>query len=744
MNIKLYLLAAVLLLAATGWSQNPKLKKADRAFEAKRYQEAIGLYQEVLEKNDLPDVKVKLGDIYRKMRDYANAEQWYSQAVTAPEVNPMGLYYYGKVLQYNDKCPEAAQWYQQFLRLRPYDVRKKHLQHACDYEEELWNKNIGVYTVELAGFNTPGADIAPAFYKNGLVFASKGRDSTSSSKSEGYFDLYFVEVFSTPQSFDYGSRQRFSDRLRSSYHDGIVTFNANFSEIFLTQSRKNPVTELKDLYPLEITRAQNPNDSVWSVPEPLPFNSDDYSVAHPALSPDGSHLFFSSDMPGGSGGKDLYVSEKVNGQWTLPINLGPFINTEGDEVFPFYQGGRLYFASEGHFGLGGMDIFYVEDLGSGDWSEVENLGAPINSEYDDFGIVVKPEGKVGYFTSNRPDGSGGDDIYSFSQSQAQAVVEFVDATTNAALPQVIMEQVGAKNIAVKRLNNQAFVNLVGGQCGNFSFQLPGYMSQTQQICASDKEKITIFLERIIPTLSGLVLDQNTGQPIKGVRIKLTGEKCGTLTATSDADGKYTFQLKDACCYQLRAEKDQFFNQALEETICVETGIGAMEKTVYLQPFTASVETKPAEVKAAATEVNLDFSSEEIKSFKRSAKSYENGSIAYLLNLYYDFGHASVRKEALPELDRLLKLLQDNPNLIVEISSHTDSRGDSRYNQKLSQRRADAVLNWLSQKGIKKERLVAIGYGETKLINPCEIEEDCSEEAHQLNRRTEFRVLGKVK
>lgn len=742
MHIKLYLVATFLFVAAMGWSQNPKLKKADRYFDAKKYQEAIALYQEVLEKNDLPDVKVKIGDTYRKLRDYVNAEQWYAQAATAPEVNPMGLYYYGKMLQYNDKCKEAEQWYQQFLRLRPYDVRKKHLQRACAYAEELLNKNTGVYSVELASFNTVGADIGPAFYKNGLVFAAKGKDSTS-NKSDGYFDLYFVEVLPTTKGFEYGNRQRFSDQLRSAYHDGIVTFNATFSEIFLTQSRKNPVTELKDLYPLEITRAQNPSDSAWSVPEPLPFNSDEYSVAHPALTPDGNRLFFSSDMPGGSGGKDLYVSEKLNGQWSLPINLGPFINTEGDEVFPYYQGGRLYFASEGHFGLGGMDIFYVEERGNGDWSEVENLGAPVNSAFDDFGIVVKSDGQVGYFTSNRPGGAGGDDIYSFSQSQAQVVVEMVDAATNLALPQAIVEQVGGENINVKKINNQAFVNLVGGQCGNFSFQLKGYIAQTQQICANENQKIIIRLQRIIPKLNGLVLDQNTRQPVKGVKIQLTTEKCGTLTATSDAEGKYTFQLKAACCYQLRAEKEQFFTQSVPDVICADAETEMIDKIVYLQPFTAPVETVATPIKVAV-EPKLDFSAEEVKSFKQSAKSYENGSIAYLLNIYYDFGHASVRKEALPELEKLLQLLKDNPDLIVEISSHTDSRGDSRYNQKLSQRRADAVSAWLTQRGVKEGRLVAVGYGESKLINPCEIEEDCSEEAHQLNRRTEFRVLGKVK
>jgi len=732
MKIKICLIAAC-LVAMTGWSQNPKIKKADRLLEARKYREAIALYEEVLEKDDQPALKGKIGDAYRKMRDYTNAETWYSQAVHDPETNPLHFYYYGRMLQQNGKCVEAEQWYRQFVRLRPYDARKKQLQRACAYEEELLQKNTGAYTVQPAAFNAEGADLGPAFYKNGLVFASKRKDPAHKNAAD-YFDLYFVETSGTAQP------QRFSERLNSQYHDGIVTFNANFTEIFFTRSRKNPVTELKEMYPLEILRSQNPNDSAWTALEPLPFNSDDYSVAHPALTPDGKRLFFSSDMPGGFGGRDLYFSENLNGQWSKPVNLGPNINTEGDEVFPWYEGRRLYFASDGQVGLGGMDIFFVTDQGNGDWSEVENLGAPVNSEFDDFGIVIKPQEQSGFFTSNRPGGAGGDDIYHFAQTRAQVIVELVDATTNSALLDVIATQTDDSNIVIKQFDNQLIVNLTGNECGTFSFELKGYTTQTRNICALGEgaQKITVALQKEIPRLIGLTVDQNTGQPVAGAAVKLVAEKCNPLTTTTNADGKYEFNLTEDCCYQIRVEKDQFFTQAGNEVICTRDVSGSLEKTIYLQAFTAPIKTP------VATEVKLDFKTEEVKSFQRSAKTYEGGSIAYLINVYYDFGHASVRREALPELEKLLQLLIDNPNLIVEISSHTDSRGDSRYNQKLSQRRADAVATWLIQRGIKKERLVAVGYGETRLINACEIEEDCSEAAHQMNRRTEFRVLGKTK
>lgn len=747
MRKKMFLLVTLVLVAAAGWSQNPKLKKADRFFDARKNREAIALYLEVAAKSESPEVKVKLGDAYRRLRDYANAEIWYAKSITSPDVNPIAFYYYGRVLQMNGKCKEAEQAYQQFLRLRPYDARKKQLQRACAYEEELQRKNTNVFTVHLADFNSSGSDLAPTFYKNGLVFASRGSDSTG-RRSADYLDLYFVPVQSSGKTATYGSLQRFSNPLNSQYHDGIATFNSDFTEIYFTRSRKNAMTEQKEkdkLYPLEIMHAQNPNDSAWSALEELPFNSDSYSVAHPALSPDGKRLFFSSDMPGGFGGRDLYFSEKMDGHWGMPVNLGPFINTEGDEVFPYYQGNRLYFASEGHLGLGGMDIFFADDLGNGDWGEVENLGAPVNSPFDDYGIVIKPNGQSGYFTSNRPGGAGSDDIYSFSQSQSRIVLEFVDAADKQALSGVAIQQTDGTEVAVKQANNQAFINLMGGQCADFSFELKGYTPEKQQICASGEgdKKITILFQRVIPHLLGQVLDQNTKLPISGVIIHLEDKNCGTLSATSDGDGKYDFTLQNGCCYQLRVEKENFFTQNQPEPICTEGVFEAIEKTIYLQPFTAPVE-KPATAEASASKANIDFKPEEVQNFKRSAKSYEGGSIAYLLNLYYDSGHASVRKEALPELEKLLQLLKDNPDLIVEISSHTDSRGDSRYNQKLSQRRADAVAAWLIQRGIKKERLKAIGYGETRLINPCEIEEDCSEEAHQMNRRTEFRVLGKMK
>ncbi len=736
MKKQMYLVALLLLAATVGWSQNPKLKKADRFFEARKHKEAIELYQEVLAKNDLPDVKVKLADAYRKILDYANAEHWYSQAVASPDVNPLAFYYYARILQYNNKCNEAEQWYQQYLRLRPYDARKKQLQRACAYADELMKKNTNVYSIHLGEFNSPSSDFGPAFYKNGLVFASVG--------NHGYFDLQFVEIKKQQQAIEYGQRQRFSDKLRSQYHDAMVTFNADFTEVFLTRSRKNELTELKEFKPLEIVRAQNVNDSTWSALESLPFNSNDYSVAHPALTPDGNRLFFSSNMPGGFGGRDLYFSEKIDGQWGMPINLGPYINTEGDELFPYYQGNRLYFASDGQLGLGGMDLFYTQDLSNGDWSEVENLGAPINSPYDDYGIVIQSNGQLGYFTSNRPGGAGSDDIYSFVQNQSQIVLEFVNAANNQALTEVAITQTDGTSVFVKKEANQAFINLIGGQCVNFTFELKGYNAAIKEICATQEgqQKITIRLRREITHLVGQVLDQNTNQPISGVNLKLEGKDCGTLFITSDVNGKYDIPLKEECCYQIRAEKNNFFTQNVTEPVCTEGIYGAIEKNIYLQPFTVPKET--ATPKAVASVVKTDFAPEEVKNFTRSAKNYENGSIAYLLNLYYDSGHASVRKEALPELEKLLRLLQDNPNLIVEISSHTDSRGDARYNQKLSQRRADAVSSWLVQRGIKKERLVAIGYGENKLINPCEIEEDCSEEAHQMNRRTEFRVLGKIK
>lgn len=225
-------------------------------------------------------MRAKVAQAYRKLRDYPNAEMWYGQLANVTEPNPIHLLQYGQMLQLNNKCKEAEDWYKRYLRLRPYDARKKQLQRACVYEQELLTKSTSTYQLQSPTFNAAGNDLGSAFYKNGLVFASVRRDTTAENSSN-FLDLYFVEIQAQETGLTYGQPERFSNKLNSQYHEGIVAFNSDYTEIYVTRNRRNPQTTVNQVFPLEIMRAQNANDSAWTALEPLPFNNDNYSVAHP-------------------------------------------------------------------------------------------------------------------------------------------------------------------------------------------------------------------------------------------------------------------------------------------------------------------------------------------------------------------------------------------------------------------------------------------------------------------------------
>lgn len=674
MRKQTYLL--ILLLGAVslpGFAQQAKLKKAQFYMETLNYGAAIDLYKQVLEKRDLPEAKAAIAEAYRKLNDCANAETWYAQVVQSPDASPFQKYYYGLMLQRNGKCEDATYWYEQFLKQRPYDVRKKQLVRACEYRTALMTPNTDNFQLSRPGFNGAASDIGPAFYRDGLVFGSTRIPEGGAENTRAFFDLYFVPVSMQADTSVYGQPTLFSPQLKSRFHDAIATFSNDQKEVFFTRNRKVEGIEDKlTVNRLEIMYATLTDSIMWGNLTPLPFNNTAYSVAHPALSPDGNRLFFSSDMPGGFGGKDIYVCSREGGLWGTPVNLGPNINTDSDELYPFcHSDQRLYFSSDGHFGLGGQDVFVTRELPDGEWEAVENLGNPVNTEFDDFGFIIRADGQEGYFASDR---TGNDDIYHFRQKKEALPVVY--ETTPEAVP------------LVKPV-----------------------------------------------TLSGKVVNHLDGAPLAGASVQLMPETCGNAVASiTNNTGDFSVTLTPGCCYKIRAEKGDFFAYTLDETICADN-LKTMPLEIQLLPFrteTATEKILPA----------VDKSREQTALFKtgNSKNTDNNGSIAYLLNIYYDFQRSSVRVDGLGELKKLLKLLEDNPDLKLEISSHTDSRGSNSYNLQLSQRRADAIVAWLASKGIPADRLVAKGYGETKPVNECSDGTPCSEEAHQLNRRTEFKVL----
>ncbi len=794
-------LACLCLFMATGiFAQKAKLRKAQLAMESLNYKEAINYYQQILEKHELASAKIQLAEAYRKINDFPQAEFWYSQVVELPQAEAIHYYYYGLMLQHNGRCEEAQAWYDRFVRLKPYDPRKADLKDACNYQKELLNKRTRKVEVQALDFNSQYDDIGPAFYEDGLVFGSV-RPETEEQGSSLFFHLYYVTTDSLVEDSGHGQPpfglpRKFSAELDSKAHEAIVSFSQDQQEIFLTRNRPAKKRDRDGtILRLEIMHAVRLEDGSWGPLQALPFNNDAYSIAHPALSPDGKRLFFASDLPGGFGGKDLYVSFREEGEWGEPINLGPKINTDGDELYPFFLGtDQLYFSSDGHFGLGGQDIFRTTELADGDWKAVENLGYPINTSFDDFSIIVDETGGQGYFASNRKGGAGADDIYQFRELGEWLVVQAKNAQSGEPIKNPFFVDSKQGDTLETNTDGELVLRLRPAECRHLTVFADQFESFDIDLCGKDFEpeeikeiklvpKPMAYMPDIIlePAIDSLeqaeppkvakvdtqieetpapadpevelpelpkktsrliitVIDQYTGAIIPSANIHLIGQGCGEdAYELTDRNGRYTFELEMGCCYQLRVEKADYFANNTETPICIGHSDDTqrdIELEVSLQAFRQSNSAEPSPTAYDASNTKIPFKISE-------RRNDTDNSIPYLLNIYYDLGRASVRPEALPELDKLLKLLKDNPQLKVEISSHTDSRGSSSLNQALSQRRATAIVTYLVKRGINRRQLVGKGYGESQLVNNCADGVDCTEAQHQMNRRTEFKVLGEI-
>lgn len=781
-----FLALAFLFIAGSAFAQTASLKRGKQMMKDLDYTGAIKLYNQILEHSDNSEAKINLAECYRKVGDSPNAEYWFGQVVRLAEAEPIHYLYYGQALQQNGKCDLAKEWFTKYTTAVPDDVRGQYLDKACDYEQELLTKNASIYEVKRTDFNSNFDDFGAAFYKDGLIFASE-RDRGAAIKREhtwtGYpfLDLYFVDMKEKGDNLIFGRPEKFTKDINSKYHDATVSLSKDQSQIYFTRNNYKDGKTGKDdqgIIRLKVYSAKTKGNDGWSDEESLPFNSDEYSVAHPALSADGTKLYFASDMPGGFGGMDLYVSEQENGRWGPPMNLGPKINTEGNEIFPFiHSSGRLYFSSNGHIGLGGLDIFYVEDKGNSEWSDPENLGFPVNTKSDDFGFVLNDEGSKGFLSSDREGGAGRDDIYSFKKTAVPVEIYVYDLDTKLPIEGAVVLDSCTNRQFKTGANGRITVDVKFNTCCTFTASKETYTDNKQTACIKDantnKVVIEIPLQKMLKfDMEGFVFDLSTGLPLDGAKVTLLSDVEGEepQTFTTDNTGRFHFDLKKDATYKVKAEKDSYFAQTIENQTTKDLKESTtLKTTINLQPtnmtagggnnggpsiagFTKDPSTGIYKDQtgnpANGTFNGITFKDGEIvdkggnQFFENGvSKPDEQGNLAYLLHIYYDFDQSFIRDDAVPELEKLQKLLADNPTYIIEIGSHTDSRGSNNYNYRLSQRRAESVVRWLTDKGIEIDRLVPRGYGETKNVNGCTNNVPCSEKDHQLNRRTEFKVLG---
>jgi outer membrane protein OmpA-like peptidoglycan-associated protein len=461
---------------------------------------------------------------------------------------------------------------------------------------------------------------------------------------------------------------------------------------------------------LKIYTAERSGRSNWGKVRELTFNSGDYSSSAPALHPNGELMIFSSTMPGGFGGADLYLSRLVEGEWSRPVNLGAAINTEGDEMFPFlHTDGTLYFSSDGHAGLGGLDVFYAEWKDER-WDNVRNMGWTLNSRWDDFGLVWDEDRRRGFFASNRPGGAGGDDLYAMRHNWVRVRGQVLDAATGLPLPGSSLHILGGPG--EKRLQADAeglfSIDLPPRVAASLSAHSEGYTEGRAELTTpadGESELVRIALERDPVKVNLLAVDRQTRKPVPGVEFVWENGCSGASTRHPGNDeGRLSMPVSRYCTYRLTATVEGYADGEL---------------------------AVPASLLEGQSEVDLVVDLEFL----------HPGMVVELHNIYYDFDQDYVREDGEADLIALAEFMQRNPGVSIELESHTDARGTNTYNTQLSQRRAESARGYLVKLGVEPGRVTARGYGESALRNQCADGVNCSDEEHQMNRRTQFRITG---
>ncbi|TSE03130.1 OmpA family protein [Aquimarina algiphila] len=629
-------------------SQEKKMQKAKSQYDRYQYIDAQQTYLKVVKKGyRSADLFMNLGDSYYFNSQFEEALKWYGELVDSypDQVEPEYYFRYAQTLKSVERYTDSDKYMQKFTELSDNDLRAELFRNGSDYLEKIEFQS-GRYEIENSSVNSLFSDFGVAFFGKKIVFSSS-RDTLVFNKNvhqwndQAFLDLFEAEYDSVNNTLS--EAKKFGGKLNSKFHESTPVFTKDGRTIYFTRNNFEKGRfgrDQKGTNKLKIYRSYKNSNGGWTTPQNLPFNSDEYSVAHPTLSLDEKTLYFSSDMPGGKGLSDLYkVDINADGSFGTPENLGERINTEGKETFPFISvNDDFYFSSNGHLGLGGLDIF-VTRLNPETKEEklVVNIGKPVNGSKDDFTFIVNDTSKRGYFSSNRQGGKGGDDIYSFVQT----------------------------------------------------------------------EDLKDFCEI---TIAGLVTDKDTNELLPGTKVSIYDNNNTLIESfVVGDDAAYSQIVKCTSKYFVRAEK--------EEYVTLEKLVNTLDKTQTLDTPLA------LEKKIKSADIGDDLA-----------------KVLSLKPIYFDFDGDYVREDAAIELAKVIEVMNQYPEMKIEVRSHTDSHGDDAYNLDLSERRAKSTVKYMISKGISSDRLDGKGYGETKPINDCGNDTNCKKEEYQLNRRSEFIIV----
>jgi len=565
-----------------------------------------------------------------------------------------------------------------------------------------------VIEVNYTGINTDASEMGPIFMDDELWYTAFS-DRDVRRINAGRVDKAFYNQFKTPidNNGNLVTNERTEiDDFETPFHEGPAAYSEKTGELFLTLSNFINVEVEKDGLVVKRNRVRlrlvvaNLVDDEWVIQQEMPFNDPVYSVGHPTVTTSGDTLFFTSDIPDNNfGNTDIYMAVRENDNWGEPVNLSEKINSEAKEMFPFYhQSGLLIFASDRQGGAGGLDLYYsrLNENGFSEALPIEQL----NSPSDDFGLILHENRELGYFVSNRPGYDGDDNIFQIEITQKQIAI------TGKVVDQLTREAISGAQIDLKGCDNNIIDQSSSNQNGEFAFEdlLPGcYMVKaSKQFFTHDESKVdddNYVLLELSPAkeLEIVVLDHDTRMKVEEASITMNNESSVNL----GENALFYTRVEGASQILLKTRAKGYLNQTKRVNSNFE---GLKRDTIFMMK----------------REINRTF---------------------VLENIYYDLDKWDILPEAEDELDKLVAIMKENPTLVVELGSHTDSRGSDKYNLLLSQRRSNSAVEYIVSQGISRSRIVAKGYGETQLVNHCSNGVKCSDSEHRKNRRTEFKILS---
>jgi len=651
------LLLLCILVTGESFAQTTTLmKKADDLLNSTDFYYALENYLKVYDKkpND-PLVIEKILACNKFLKNYNDVLTWSEQLVRLNGANPEYRFAYASALHNLGKYKEAKIEYDIYLKSSPTDKKKIYLlERSCDSALKWLKQPYSMKIQNMAALNTGFADWGLTKFANGYMFSSDRRNDEaqqilSNGSKKGSQDIFggtgrpYLKLYYVNMNADSSWTQPafFSKLITERYHTSSASFDEKNNILYFSRTRKIDIPKSfnKSTFQVELVYSE-----AFREVKPFPYNSIlNYSVGDPCVTNEGKRLYFSSNMPGGYGGSDLYYCDlKNDGTWTKPANLGPEVNTPGQERYPSVVGDSvLYFSSDGYVGMGGLDIYSAHKTAKG-WTGVKNMGPPMNSAEDDFSVIVTKSSpgvsggtKVeGYFSSDRLGGKGSDDIYSFETQVSQAPLS---------------------NFVVK-------AKIINQETGEG-----------------------------IPDVKLAVKETSSPEPVKNIQ--------------TDSAGIFKFEAKHHKKYEVAVKREKYF--AKKDTISADDQISLPGKPAVID---MNVKLEPMVINKS---IRLD-------------------------NIYYKFNEWSISDQAAKVLDGLVTVMTDNPEIDIELGSHTDTRGDAAINKYISQMRAQAAVNYLISNGVDGHRIYAKGYGkEVPLIN---CGSKCSPDEHAKNRRTEFKIV----